>query len=144
MLFIAICLPVAVQVVESPLITINCGNTFNVTGSKIPAPLLSLAHALRANRGAHQFRVIWSVSAPNTPDSCTAFYDRHAKVLRFFSKEEVGGLGNENIPAQYTRWRLKNVSEVMILRLSRLHQQNTEGADDSFFSELTRFGAKRF
>jgi len=145
-LFIAL-MPCSVQAKGIQPTIINCGDTFDASGARIAKPVLLLAHMLRANKAAKQFRVIWFVAAPNSPDDCTVLYDRRAKVLRFFSRSEIGGLGNDNQPTQYTRWRLKNVSDVMIFRLAiqaRIHQQKLEDSDDSFFFDLTKFGARRF
>ena len=144
---LVVCSSVAAWANPSKTVIIDCGDTFDASGARIANLLLSLAHTLRVNKQARQFRVMWFVAAPNSPDSCTVFYDRRAEVLRFFSRGEIGGLGNENIPTQYTRWRLKHVSDAMIFRLAqqaRVHQQQLEDSDDSFFFDLTKLGAKRF
>jgi len=125
---------------------LNIGDIFDVDGINDARPLRVLANTIKANRSAKGIRLIWFSGAPNSGLFATSLYDRRTHTLRFYSKTTVGGLGNEGVAPQNVKWRLRNISDRMIIRLARNHQnhQVVEGSNDSFFSELTQFGAKRF
>lgn len=125
-------------------IVLNCGDTFDVTGSKVTKPLHTLAQAVKSKHQTRYFRVVWTTSTPNMAGVFTVLYDRSNQTLRYFSKTQIGGLGNERVPTQHHRFRLSKVSALMIIRLSRNHKNSMEDPGDSYFSSLTQLGAKRF
>jgi len=143
-LLLALCLPIVAQAKESQPVVIDGGDTFGYDGAKQANPLHLLGSALIKNPKAKKFRLVWIDGAPNMGTNATATYDRSSHIFRFFSKTFIGGLGNEGVPPQVVRWQLKGVADSMISRLSQSHKAVVDGKGDSYFSELTKFGAKHF
>lgn len=117
------------------------GDTFDGTGEREAEPLKRLSKKLKEQSRQNTFRLIWGSSGTQSYNA-TALYNRQAKTVKYYSITYVGGLGNENIQAIVKQWICRNVTDKMIHQLSTKHQNVTGASDDSFLSELPRYGAK--
>lgn len=116
---------------------------FDVTGEQQANPIKKLGQALHEGNRCSALRLMWSVSAVNTSTQATALYDRTRKTVSFFSRQEVSGLGNENLSPGITHRVFYGVKDWMILDIVKKHMGPTESSDDSFLSALSNYGCRR-
>jgi hypothetical protein len=126
------------------VVFLSCGDTFDVDGIGAARPLRTLAKALKANTNSPKFRVKWFCAPPNGSSACHIAYDRSAHTLSFYSKSEAFGMGTEGFKPVYIRWRLKRVTDDMIIKLAGKHPRDDYDPGDSYFSDLATLGAKKY
>lgn len=129
---------------EQKTVVLNCGDTFDATGDGVSKPLRTLANALNTNKRGQVFKVKWVSATPSSSSSASAIYNRKARTLIFYAKSDAFGMGYEGFKPVYEHWRLKRVTDAMIIKLARKHPRDDSDPGDSYFSNLTQLGAKKY
>lgn len=135
---------IVAQCKERQTVSIACGDIFETYGFKSSKPLRSLAYSMKSHYLVRIFRVSWVVGAPDGSVVATVIYDRLKGTFNYYSKNDNWGLGNEGVPTRRIHWRLKRVTDDMISALAHKHQHDKGDPGDSYFSELSKLGARRF
>lgn len=118
--------------------------SFDVTGDQQAKPLKRLVKALKENPTCPAIRIIWGISDLNTSTDATVLYRRKVGRLSYFSRQNVSGLGNENLGPGTTHCVFYKVKDWMLLDLAKRHIASPGASkEDSFFGELTRYGCRR-
>lgn len=117
------------------------GDIFDVSGQREAEPLQRLSNKLKEKNQQKTFRLIWGSSGTYSYDA-TVLYNRGDRTLKYYSLTYIGGLGNGNIQGIVKQWVCRKVTDKMIHQLAAKHKRVTGASNESFLSELPRYGAK--
>jgi len=117
-------------------VRIDAGNIAHY--SLPPTPVEKLASALRGDKTSPRFRVTWYSFLSSSNINYTAVYDRRKRDLKFYS---AGLLFEKKVRSHY---HYTGVTDRTIYRLANQSAQSDARPNDSFFSQLQRYGCKRY
>lgn len=110
----------------------------NIVHYSLPTmPLERLASALKHDSRSPTFRLTWYTFLSSLDITYIVLYNRKSKTLKFHSS---GLLFGKNMKEHYL---YNNVTDSAIHKLAKRHRRTKDRPNDSFFSELRRFGCSR-